>query len=394
MTKPATIVFLFNHDAAHQAAHVAGTMAALALDKGSPPLRLIAAVGTPEIAARVQALIGAQAAERIEWLDLTLPLALDRALKVADNVLPARRLARLRLAEKVLAEADIVVSPERTCLRARARLRNALGDAAPPFVFVPHGAGDRSVTYHPALAQFDWFLVSGTKVRDEMIAHGLSTPERCLVTGYAKFDTVADAPSPRLFDNDRPVIVYNPHFDPRLSSWYDHGPELLERVARMDDRFNLIFAPHVMLFRKKLHISPEYRVVRQRPEVPAIARRAGNILLDCESPRLFDMTYTRAADIYVGDVSSQIYEFLSRPRAAFFLDAANQGADAYQFWGNGPVVRSIDRLLAALADWRAVAHHYRAVQQQLFAYTMDVVPGRSASQRGAEALRTILAANV
>ncbi len=385
---PPRVLFLFNHDAAHQAAHVAGIMAALATGPGR--CEVIAAVGTPEIEATVRGLVAKDAAAAVRWVDLSLSPAASAALAIPNRVAPAIRLARLRAHTRLFATADLIVSPERTCLRVRRRLHRSMGDAAPRFVFVPHGAGDREVTYHPELAQFDWFLLSGQKVVDEMITHGIARPEQCRLIGYAKFDAISAAPPKPLFNNDLPTIVYNPHFDPKLSSWFDHGPAFLEAVAARPDRFNLMFAPHVMLFRKTLHVSLELRAMRLRPGIPQAALAAPNILIDTASPRLFDMSYTRAADIYVGDVSSQVYEFLRDPGACFFIDAARQGAESYQFWQNGPVVSDVPELMGALEDWRDVAARFRPVQERLFSYTMDIDPARSASQRGAEAIMDIL----
>ena len=388
-TRP-TVLFLYNHDAAHQAAHIAGIMAELAIL--APSVDVVAAVGNPQIERTVRDLIGDEAAGKIRWEDLSLSPIAMAALALPNRVAPVVRLARLRANTALFAQAKLIVAPERTCLRVRRRLRRTMGDAAPRFVFVPHGAGDRSVTYHPEMRQFDHFLLSGRKVVDEMVAHGIAAPEQCRVIGYAKFDAVAGKPAPQLFDNGRPTILYNPHFDPFLSSWYDHGPALLEAMAARDD-FNLVFAPHVMLFRKRLHISPEYRVARLRPDIPQAARDAANILIDTDSPRLFDMSYTSAADIYIGDVSSQVYEFLRDPGACYFIDAADQGPDAYQFWQNGPVLRDVDALMQQLEDWQATAARYRPVQQRLFAYTMDVDPHRTASRRGAEAIMDLIPLN-
>jgi hypothetical protein len=64
-----------------------------------------------------------------------------------------------------------------------------------------------------------------------------------------------------------------------------------------------------MLFKKKLHVSLEYRTARLRPDLAPRWHEAANILIDTGSTRLVDMTYTLSADGYIGDVSSQIYEF-------------------------------------------------------------------------------------
>lgn len=45
------------------------------------------------------------------------------------------------------------------------------------------------------------------------------------------------------------------------------------------------------------------------------------MIVDLDSPRLVEMTYTLTADIYLGDLSSQLYEFLIRPRPVAFINA-------------------------------------------------------------------------
>ena len=381
------ILFLFNHDAAHQAAHIAGIMAELALSH--PKVKVVAGTGTPVIEAHLRTMIGEQAAAALEWLDLSLSTIPDALLAPVNRILPAKRLARLRTNEAAFAQCDIIVSTERTCLRVRRRLRRKIGDDAPRFVYVPHGSGDRNVAYHPELAQFDYHFLSGRKLIDEMVAHGLAQESQCRLIGYPKFDVVPEKRRLPMFDNDLPTIIYNPHFDPHLSSWYDHGTEFLTRIAGMGDRFNCVFAPHVMLFRKRLHISPEYKVARRRPDIPEAARSAPNIHIDVDGPSLFDMTYTSGADIYVGDVSSQVYEFLRDPGLCLFIDAAHQGEAAYPFWANGPVVADVANAVAKLADHEALAKEYRPAQDRLFAYTINHDPKRTALVRGALALAQI-----
>lgn len=290
MTSQRHILFLFNHDAAHQAAHIAGLAAEVA---GRGLARVIIAYGTPAIRQTVESLLPVGAAQQMTWTELVLPSWLDTLLTPLNKVAPVRRLKRLDQHLDLFASVDIVVSPERTCLR----VKRQLGDRAPKFIFVPHGAGDRNVTYHPEMSQFDYMLVSGQKVVDEMHAHGIITPDRCKVIGYPKFDTVDLGHRPRFFANNNPTFLYNPHFDPHLSSWYDMGRDVIDYFASQSNRYNLIVAPHVMLFRKKLHYSLEYRCARMRPDIPS--HLPSNILVDLDSERLFDMSYTRSADVYI-----------------------------------------------------------------------------------------------
>ena len=378
------VVFLFNHDAAHQVAHLAGIAAAMA--RLHPEVETVIAYASSAIRARIEGLVGDTGGASIRWYELTLGPIARTVAGLFDKVLPASRLMRLNAHVPLFASADMIVSTERTCLRLKKRIPK---DSMPLFAKVPHGAGDRSVSYHPDYTRFDRSFVAGQKVVDQLVAHGVD-PERLIVIGYPKFENIDLAARQRLFDNGRPTLVYNPHFDPNLSSWYDHGPDILRWFAsEAGQGFNLIFAPHVMLFRKELHVSPEYGIARRRPDIPGEARAAANILIDIDSPHLFDMTYTLAADAYLGDASSQIYEFLVRPRPAFFIDARRdvkaEDDEWHLFWECGPVVRSVDALAALLPDMEAIGKSYRARQEELFAYTIDI-GDRPASERAADAI--------
>src|SRR3546814_9036931 len=85
---------------------------------------------------------------------------------------------------------------------------------------------------------------------------------------------------PRFFDNDRPTVIYNPHFDPEFSSWPLVGMDVLDFFAR-STRYNLIFAPHVRLFHPPL---PEkYAPFRRFMDMP-------NMHIDLGSVRSIDMS--------------------------------------------------------------------------------------------------------
>lgn len=381
-------LFLFNHDAAHQVAHLAPVAAAMAREHAD--IETVVAFAGDAIRQRILGLIDAADAARITWTELDLPPVLGAATRVLDRIFPASRLARLRVHEKLFEESDAVISTERTCLRVKERLGPS---RSPLFVRVPHGTGDRSVTFHPDHRKFDLSLVAGPKMAAQLAANGVD-PARIEVTGYSKFERIDLAARPRFFDNDRPTFVYNPHFDPHLSSWYEAGPQLLEWFAsEAGQAYNLIFAPHVMLFRKSMHVSPEYKLAKRRPDVPEAALAAPNVLVDVDGPRLFDMSYMLGADAYIGDASSQLYEFLVRPRAVFLLDPnaalAEQGHETLPFLGMGPTVRSVEALATELPSWTETAASYKSSQEDLIAQTF-ALSDTPASTRAAQAIASAI----
>lgn len=368
------IGFLFNHDAAHQVAHSAGIMLLYAAEN---PNETIVALVSPALKEAVRPLLGDA---RVEWIDFGVGLFTRMLAPIFDRIAPFSRKAALSANLEIMASLDAVVATERTCLWAKRKL----GRRAPKFIYVPHGAGDRGVTYHPELAQFDLLLVPGQKYVAAAIETKLVHPGNAIaVIGYPKFDAVGEKPVERFFANENPVFVYNPHFDPWLSSWYDFGPNIVAWF-RQHPEYNLIFAPHVMLFRKRFHWSLEYRTGRFRPDIP---EPAANIRVDVDSARLFDMSYMRAADAYIGDASSQIYEFMSKPRPAFFIDP--HGVPIHH-WAAGPVVKSVDALVTELPNFEAIGQRFAPAQRALFAETFDPSP-IPASQRAADAIASYMA---
>jgi hypothetical protein len=106
------------------------------------------------------------------------------------------------------------------------------------------------------------------------------------------------------------------------------------------------------------------------------------------------MSYLEAADLYLGDVSSQVSEFVCRPRPCLFLNAhrvAWQGNPDYRFWSLGPVVDQVADLPEKLAE--AFARHAEFVdaQRAYFADTFGLTDGQPSAARGADAIVAYLA---
>ncbi|MFM7028149.1 MAG: hypothetical protein ACKOXK_05680 [Chakrabartia sp.] len=386
MTKP--VCFLFNHEDVHQIAH--SLPVARALAQAHPALDIEIAVSTAAQRNAVSALLGDDAARLgLRVVELGLSPWMEGITSALSRIVPARRVAILSRHLAYLKGFDALVVPEftSTLLRSRWQLTR------PALICIPHGSGDRSVGFSDELRLFDLILVAGEKTRGRMLDRHPMLASRIKVCGYPKFDTLDLTRKPKLFNNDRPTVVYNPHFDPKLSSWYRFGPDVLRFFAEQD-RYNLVFAPHVMLFRKLIHGSLEHRELKWRGSVPDRYRHLDHMMIDPGSTRSVDMTYTLAGDIYLGDVSSQIYEWIMRPRPAIFLKShpVDWQHDAnYGHWALGPVLDNVAALPATLDALTADATPYLAAQRAAAEATVATGPG-TASARCAHAIATFIGA--
>lgn len=279
-----------------------------------------------------------------------------------------------------LRQFDAIVVPERTTTAIRHFLPRKT-----QLIFTPHGAGDRAIMLDPRDRHFDFVLVAGEKSEQRLLDAGTIRPGCYAVNGYVKLDLMPRLQAARepLFANDRPTILYAPHFKRELSSWDLFGRDIIDRFAAQD-RYNLVVAPHVRLFAEAGDAD--------REAVAALAV-PGKIVIDLESDRLFDMSYTSGADIYLGDVSSQVYEFLATPRPCVFLNAHHAdwtGDPDYLFWTLGDVIDDLAQLPDAL-DRSAERHAlYVNAQRERLAESIGGDPA-GAARRGAQAIARFLA---
>lgn len=255
---------------------------------------------------------------------------LDRRLK--DVKIP-----RLFHCRKQLSEFDAIICAERTSI-----ILKRFGVQRPLMIHIPHGAGDRARGFDPRIARFDHVILPALKDERRMLDEGLVLSGAYDVCGYAKFEAVKQISGGgrRLFDNDRPVVLYNPHFDRSLGSWSRFGQNLVADILKRTN-YNLIVAPHVRLART-------YGMKKADFHVEGFEER---LFVDPGSDASYDMTYTRAADIYLGDVSSQVYEFLYRPRPCVFLlpPGVGRAQDAnFAFHEFGETAATLDEAITAL----------------------------------------------
>lgn len=242
----------------------------------------------------------------------------------------------------------------------------------PLFFLTFHGGGNRPRP-HYLLTDYDFiFLYSEQRLQQFQQAGYLSKTDYA-VTGYPKFDVIQADFKPKLFANHKPIVLYNPHFDLKISSWSQWGLAILEYFYQ-NRQYNLIFAPHCHLFRQYLSIK----------KIPAKYFSAPNIIIDIGSEKSVDMTYTQAADLYLGDVSSQVFEFIRRPRPCLFLNSNQLKKENYLTWNLGTVINDFNDFPAALTQ-SFTNNSYQSLQQKYFAETFSLSEQSSAS-RAAQAI--------
>jgi hypothetical protein len=313
---------------------------------------------------------------------LVTPALLSALRKTTGSSVPPKVVSLALLARR-FNSFDAICLPERTSL-----LLKALGARSPRYIHLDHGAGDRAAGFDRRIRQFDMVLMAGEKHRRRLSREGLIRDGAFAVVGYPKFDA-ADAirdPDWSPFSNGKPIVLYAPHFS-RLGSWEAFGLPVLEAFAGQD-RYNLIVAPHVRMLDGK----------RQRARWAAMTRRFAaceHMVMDPGSDRAIDMTYTTLADVYLGDVSSQVYEFLRTPKPCLFLDAHDIDwvpDENYAHWRFGPVSHSTADLVGQVDAACASHPSFVAVQAKALDQTFAQDP-TPASRRAADAIANYLRAD-
>jgi len=203
------------------------------------------------------------------------------------------------------------------------------------------------------------------------------------IVGFPKLDLYRHIPLPEVisFPEQRPIVLYTPHFEPEFSSWHRWGHTVLDFFLESHD-YNLIFAPHVKLNQRHQKQGHDIDLGKYSS--------APHIFCDLGSDKSVDMTYIRSADVYLGDVSSQIYEWIAhKPRPAVFLNAHRvswKADSSYRCWRYGPVVNATSELAAALQGSRDL--EWLNVQREALPNYIDV-QSEPASIRSARAILDI-----
>jgi len=253
----------------------------------------------------------------------------------------------------------------------------------PKLLKFPHGAPGRSYSYNIDQLDFDFQLLYGSYHHEQFKEKGLLGPNPVII-GYPKLDAIASLPKKDFFQNDKATILYNPHFSPPRSSWHNVGLDILEYFYNQD-RFNLIFAPHINLF--------QHKGGEIASSIPSKYFEAPHFYIDLGSDESVDMTYVKSADLFLGDVSSQVFEFILEPRPCVFINHRKsdyKNNSNYRFWKCGPVVEEIKDLEQGLLDAIAEFETYKPIQEKMNQENFYTKDDSTPSERAATAIITYL----
>jgi len=248
-------------------------------------------------------------------------------------------------------EMDVIIDTSDSMLRLIS-VHNITG---PKYISAFHGAGDRQRINAERFNKFDYFLIAGPKRFRRMKESEMLTEDNWKFGGYPKLDIISrmNRSADSFFNETRPVVLYNPHFERKLSSWYRWGRKVLKYFSE-SSRYNLIFAPHVELKGRK----NRFLSLKKYDRYP-------NIHVDLGSKHSIDMTYTSLADLYISDVSSQVVEYLYKPRPCIFLNAQGiewENNPYYIQWHLGPVINDLGLLDSVLEN--ALTGHEKYIEKQ------------------------------
>lgn len=289
--------------------------------------------------------------------------------------LPSKMLTLLRMAPHLIG-ARIVVCAEQTSLWAPA----LLPFLRHKFVKTSHGAGSMSARDDPRRRAAGLMLVPSEMERETYLKRGFA-PDRVRATGYVKAGFRHRTPARDLFADDKPILLYAPHWQEHRSSWWLWGRQIVEMLASQD-RFNVILAPHQRLVETAPNVA----------EVLASVAALPHVHVDTESFAMVDGSYLAAADLYLGDTSSQVVEYLATPRPCVFVNAQGvdwRATDDHDFWNCGDVVDHLDGLISALD----AAFERQSVYRQRQVEFSGAALGDTTGAAPARCAREILALN-
>ena len=243
-------------------------------------------------------------------------------------------------------------------------------------VYTAHGPANGPYCFNNLVKQFDYFFCASKKEADIRREMGQIKANNYCIGGYLKLDA-AQPKKLNIFNDDKNTVLYNPHWDKGLSSFFKYGFEILD-FFKDHPNMNLIFAPHALLTKRNF-------MLRRRLKT---YEKCTNIHMDYGSNYSHDFSYVKVADIYLGDVSSQALEFcLFEPRKCIFIDVKQNTGNHYISWGLGDVHSNSFNIANALSQIDAsYDDHYKVKQKRIIDEVFTIPKEKTSTEKFAEEL--------
>ncbi|MDP6878906.1 MAG: hypothetical protein QGI18_09930 [Candidatus Marinimicrobia bacterium] len=212
--------------------------------------------------------------------------------------------------------------------------------------YLYHGVGTRSYGFEDSLNEYDFIFVPGEYHYNRLQADLSINKNKLSIVGHPKFEwqDVMNNNIKSFFNNNNPTFYYNPHWDLSLSSYKKWSKRIIQYFLN-NKQFNLIFAPHPLIknysSRNKINIDIEID-------------KSNNIILDFYSNNTIDGSYLHAADVYIGDVSSMVTDFIiKKNRSCIFINSYEidwRNDKSFNFWNCGKVINKLEEFDSAITS--------------------------------------------
>ena len=214
----------------------------------------------------------------------------------------------------------------------------------PIIFYLYHGTGTRAYGFEPKLGDFDHLFIPGEYHRKRLITEKVCVDNQLIMVGTPKIDWLNKKRSinTTLFNNNNPIFYYNPHWDIKLSSYLKWRNVILD-FFKENLNYNLIFSPHPLV---------KHKASKLGYKIESSGKYSDNILIDLKSDRLLEGTYIDIANIYIGDVSSMVTEWIiNKPRPCIFINAHGidwKNKEDFYMWNYGSVITDSEQLHKAI----------------------------------------------
>ena len=264
-------------------------------------------------------------------------------------------------------------------------------------VQVFHGVSDKHYVEDGRILRYDLCLVPGQKHIDKFKNAKLyKNPDRYKIVGYAKFDDIINNKKKvtKVFDNDKPVILYaptwisqdsgikivfSPHGESSLPVW---GKKIIKAFAKTD--WNLIIKYHSRINNNRMEIYDE---------IESYIKELG--VQDRVKPIWdSDITkYMKQADILISDISAVCYEWFHFDKPIIFANPAPQyykpSNDVFSntyAWNAGDVIYKEEEIIP-LIEKNLKTDEYKEKRNKLLKYAFYKPDGKALQRQVEEILK-------